>query len=126
MVDLHEHYDIEWINEFYNKTAAAFDEEKGISIWYAAYQFSDGQYGAYVTDEYRSYAEKLCKFLEGFDNLGVQKKQIRSYYMSYPDPFYSSMRTHLTTGEFMAQVLVLEDDEYQLWFDLNDKGIVKG
>lgn len=125
-----------WLQDFVNLCDQAYelpydDENSGMGFWLAAYKFSDGERGIYVSDEYRKYAEKICVFLEGFVNYGVHTFKAKACYSRNLAVDFGNRRTEISKDgevELPGLVLYKPDDEGQvncvIGFDLNDKGML--
>lgn len=108
-------------------SAGMSDGNFGLQKWLVAYKFPDNQVGVYVTNEYRTYAEQICKLLETFDNYGVARISPIAYYYSL-NFMESSDRTRKRNNQsedWLTEALVLyknyADGICAVGFDLDDK-----
>lgn len=123
-----------WIKDFVdtsNEAYATYDNHNnssGFYYWMAGYEFPDDKTGIYVTNEYRKYAESLCRLLETFINYGVHTFTAEKGYVGNL-AVEGNRRAEILDCELTYPALILykinEDEEVVcvIGFDLNDKGL---
>lgn len=96
----------------------------GLYTWVRGYDFPDEQTGYYVTDNYRTCAEALCQFLDGFEVLGVKEIAAHTYF-DRGFGVMECMRARPTEGATLElPALVARKGDFVMGFDLNDKGLL--
>lgn len=107
------------------------DKKRGISKLYSAYTFSDKKYGIFVTDEYRKYAEEICKELDLFIIYGTGSFVPKYYYGLNLSVTYQFVRTEKKDWDSNKKIKCLilfrkvnNKMTSVIGFDLSDKGML--
>jgi len=122
-----------WLNEFIQKTDQFFKveinskEAIGMDKWLMAAEDEPDKW--YVNVEYRTYAEKICKLLDEFSIVGIDKFTSDGYWgVYYPIPSHSRADFYESETNLEAFILCKKatngDIISILGFDLRDKGLL--